>query len=71
MKQDKIRKRVSYSFWGNIIKAIDSPSNAQLICSEIYNKMNSRMLFNTVQQSAWDKESMELALSDFKSGLLV
>ena len=29
--------------------------------------MDDRMLFGTVQQSEWDKESMDLALADFKS----
>ncbi len=67
MKEDKIRNRVSYSFWVNIVKKVDCPTRGEAICAEIYKQMDDRMLFNTEQQSRWDKESMDLALADFKS----
>ena len=62
----KIRVRKSYSFWLKIIKKIDCPMRAERICSEIYIQMDDRMLFSTEQQARWDKESMDLALADFK-----
>jgi len=67
MKEDKIRARLSYSFWLNIAKAIDCPARAESTCEEIHRQMDDRMLFGTIQQSDWDKESMDLALEDFKS----
>ena len=67
MKEDKIRARLSYSFWANIVKKIDCPTRGESICNEIFKQMDERFLFNSEQQSRWDKESMDLALADFKS----
>ena len=67
MKKNKIRDRISYDFWLNIVKRIDCPARAESTCEEIHRQMDGRMLFGTSQQSEWDKESMELALEDFKS----
>ncbi len=44
---------------------MDSPARAETICEEIYRQMDDRMLFGTIQQAEWDKESMDLALADF------
>lgn len=44
---------------------MDSPARATTICEEIYGQMDDRMLFGTIQQAEWDKESMDLALADF------
>ena len=63
----KIRVRKSYEFWYNIVKSIDCPARAETICPQIYTQMDDRMLFGTCQQAEWDKESMELAVADFKS----
>ncbi len=64
-KDNKTRLRKSYSFWLNIVKSVDSPARAETICDEIYRQMDDRMLFGTIQQAEWDKESMDLALADF------
>ena len=63
---DQIQKRVSYSFWKQITETI----NNQHLSSEekvraMHIILNDRMMFNTEQQSRWDKESMDLALEDF------
>jgi hypothetical protein len=65
--KNKIRERISYEFWLNIIKSIACPVRAEYTCEEIHRQMDNRMLFGTTQQSEWDKESMELALEDYKS----
>ena len=65
MKEDKIRTRLSYSFWLSIAKSCANPAIANNVCNEVYKRMDDRMMFNTEQQSRWDKESMELALGDF------
>ena len=65
MKEDKIRARLSYSFWLSIAKSCPNPSVANNVCHEVYKRMDDRMMFNTEQQSNWDKESLELALDDF------
>ena len=66
MKEDKIRKRVSYSFWLNIVSSCPNWLGVpNRVCHEVYKQMDNRMMFNTEQQANWDKESMELALEDF------
>ena len=65
MKEDKIRKRLSYSFWLSIAKSCPNISVANTVCHEVYKRMDDRMLFGSAQQSDWDKESMDLALEDF------
>ena len=65
MKKDKIRARLSYSFWLGIVKSCPNLSVANNVCHEVYKRMDDRMMFNTEQQSRWDKESMDLALEDF------
>ena len=65
MKEDKIRNRMSYSFWVNIVHACRNRVVANNVCDEVYKQMDNRMMFNTEQQANWDKESMELALEDF------
>ena len=65
VKEDKIRARLSYSFWFSIAKSCRNPSVANNVCHEVYKRMDDRMMFNTEQQSRWDKESMDLALEDF------
>ena len=66
MKEDKIRARLSYSFWLSIIKSCPNPAVADNVCDEVYKQMDNRMMFNTAQQSTWDRESMDLALADSK-----
>lgn len=66
MNNDKIRKRVSYNFWLNIIKNIGCPTKAESTCEAVFNEMNGRNMFGTLQQSKWDEESMGVALNDFK-----
>ncbi len=65
MKKNKIRDRISYSFWLNIVNACRNSVVANKVCDEVYRQMDNRMMFHTEQQSRWDKESMELALVDF------
>ena len=65
MKEDKIRARLSYSFWLSIVKSCPNLSVSNHVCHEVYKQMDNRMMFNTEQQANWDKESMELALEYF------
>ena len=67
MKEDKIRNRLSYSFWLSIVKSCPNPAVSNNVCYEVYKQMDNRMMFNTEQQARWDKESMDLAFADFKS----
>ena len=64
MKEDKIRARLSYSFWRSIAKSCPNEVVANKVCNEVYKRMDDRMLFGTAQQAEWDKESMDLALDD-------
>ena len=64
-KEAQVRNRLSYSFWLSIAKSCANPAIANNVCNEVYKRMDDRMMFNTEQQSMWDKESMELALEDF------
>ena len=64
MKKNKIRDRVSYFFWRNIVSAFGRSHEARAICARVWEEMDNRMLFNSEQQANWDKESMELALDD-------
>ena len=65
MKEDKIRARLSYSFWLSIVKSCPNVVVANKVSHEVYKRMDDRMMFNTEQQARWDKESMDLALEDF------
>jgi hypothetical protein len=63
-KEDKIRKRLSYSFWRNIASEFKDVKQAEYICNKVFDMMDMRMMFNTNQQAGWDKESLELVLQD-------
>jgi len=65
-KEDRIRKRMSYSFWRNIANEFKDAKQAKYICDKVYCMMDMRMMFNTNQQAGWDRESLELVLQDIK-----
>jgi|SaaInlV_165m_DNA_1040744.scaffolds.fasta_scaffold24871_2 hypothetical protein len=65
MKKNKIRDRISYNFWVNIVESCGNSLIANKVCDSVFRQMDTRNMFGTQQQANWDKESMELALDDF------
>tara|TARA_B110000196_G_C20447283_1_gene343400 strand:+ start:255 stop:467 length:213 start_codon:yes stop_codon:yes gene_type:complete len=65
MKKNKIRDRISYYFWVNIVESCENRVVANKVCDSVFLQMDTRNMFGTQQQANWDKESMELALDDF------
>ena len=65
MKKNKIRDRISYNFWVNIVESCGNALIANKVCDSVFLQMDTRNMFGTQQQANWDKESMELALDDF------
>lgn len=65
-KEEQIRKRMSYSFWKNIVDKMKYLNLIEKIslCKQIWNQMDCRHCFHTLTQSRFDLESLALCLKE-------
>lgn len=63
-KDDRIRKRVSYSVWKQMAEFLDSKPVVPEILRYFHNHLDTNHMYGTEQQAMWSEESLELAIRD-------
>lgn len=63
-KDDRVRKRSSYSVWKRMAEFLDSKPTITEILRYVHNYLDTNHMYGTEQQAMWSEESLELVIRD-------